>query len=233
MTNQTRRQSRSPLNRDLISRAAVRIADEAGVALVTMRRLAKSLNIEAMSLYHHVANKADLLDCMVDQVFSEMELPQLEEDWKAAMRKRASSIRQTLTNHPWSISLANSRSNPGPETLRHSEAVLRMLRTAGFSISMAAHAFSVLDSYIYGFVLQEQTKPFDTSAELDDLSVSIFGGETEATYPYLNELVAKHVLTHGYVFGKEFDFGLNLILDALERRKSEEATERSPPNLAD
>lgn len=157
---------RIPLTRQRVLRAAVALADRGGVGSLTMRKLAQDLGVEAMSLYHHVANKDDILDGIVDVVFSEIDLPSGEADWKAAMRQRAISAREALLRHPWATGLMESRSTPGPATLRHHDAVLGILRNAGFSIEMAAHAFSVLDSYIYGFALQETNLPFDTSEEL-------------------------------------------------------------------
>ena len=131
-----------------------------------MRKLAQELGVEAMSLYHHVANKDDILDGIVDVVFSEIDLPTNDIDWRAAMRQRAISARQALRRHPWATGLMESRSTPGPATLRHHDAVLGILRNAGFSIELAAHAFSVLDSYVYGFALQESSLPFQTPRNL-------------------------------------------------------------------
>src|SRR5262245_10718918 len=140
---------RAPLSKERVLRAAVRMADEGGVASLTMRKLAEDLGVEAMSLYHHVANKNEILDGMVDLVCSEIDLPARGADWKTAMRQRAISARAVLLRHPWAVGLMESRAHPGPATMQHHDAVIGSLRGAGFSIAMAAHAFSVLDSYIY------------------------------------------------------------------------------------
>jgi AcrR family transcriptional regulator len=210
---------RIPLTRQRVLGAAVALADRGGVRSLSMRKLAQELGVEAMSLYHHVANKDDILDGIVDVVFSEIDLPSGEADWKAAMRQRAISTREALLRHPWATGLMESRSTPGPATLRHHDAVLGILRTAGFSIEMAAHAFSVLDSYIYGFALQEANLPFQTTEELAAVADTILGHLPADEYPHLTELTVEHVLQPGYDYGNEYVFGLDLILDGLERAR--------------
>lgn len=207
---------RAPLTSKDVLRAAVTLADEAGVASLLVRKLAENMGVKATSLYHHVANKDEILDGMVNAVFSEIELPVSEADWKVALRQRAFSAREALLRHRWAIGLLDSRANPGPATLKHHDAVIGNLRGAGFSVVMAAHAFSVLDSYIYGFVLQELSLPFETPAELGEVAQSILE-QTAADYPYLTELTLEHVLEPGYTYGDEFAFGLELVLDGLER----------------
>jgi AcrR family transcriptional regulator len=205
------------LTRRRVLDAAVALADRGGVRSLSMRKLARELGIEAMSLYHHVANKDDLLDGMVDLVFGEIELPTGEADWKAAMRRRAVSARAALRRHPWAIGLMESRSTPGPATLRHHDAVLGILRTAGFSVALAAHAYAVLDSYIYGFALQEAGLPFQTSEELAAVGDTILSQLPAEEFPYFTEIAVEHALQPGYDFGNEFEFGLDLILDGLDR----------------
>jgi AcrR family transcriptional regulator len=185
-----------------------------------MRKLAQELGVEAMSLYHHVANKDDILDGIVDVVFSEIDLPSGEAGWKVAMRKRAISARDALRRHPWATGLMESRSTPGPATLRHHDAVLGVLRTAGFSIELAAHAYSLLDSYIYGFALQETSLPFETSEELAAVAEAILGNLSADEYPHLTEIAVEHALQPGYDYGNEFVFGLDLILDGLEKARA-------------
>src|SRR6266571_1930157 len=147
---------RAPLSRDQVLRAAVTLADEGGIGALSMRKLGQVLGVEAMSLYNHVAGKGDLLDGMIDVVFGEIGLPAGDGGgWKRAMRRRAISAREVLGRHRWAIGLMESRRSPGPATLGHHDAVLGCLRAAGFSVEMTAHAYSVLDSYIYGFALQE------------------------------------------------------------------------------
>jgi AcrR family transcriptional regulator len=207
------------LSRDRVLRAAVAFADEHGIGSLSMRKLGEVLGVEAMSLYNHVANKAQLLDGMVDLIFSEIDLPSDGSDWKAAMRARAISARQVLARHRWAIGLMESRATPGPATLRHHDRVIGILRNAGFSVGMAAHAFALLDSYIYGFALQEAGLPFDTAEETADLAQSIMAGMPADEYPHLTELAVKHVLQPGYEYGNEYEFGLELILDGLERAR--------------
>jgi AcrR family transcriptional regulator len=194
----------------------VALADAGGLGSLTMRRLAQELGVEAMSLYHHVASKDDILDGMVEQVFSEIDLPADDTDWKTAMRRRAASVRAALTRHPWAISIMESRASPGPATLRHHDAVIGCCRRAGFPIEMAAHAFSLLDSYIYGFVLQEVNLPFGEADDLDEMVGAILPDLSAEEYPHLTELTVRHVLQPGYSYGAEFDFGLGLIVDGLE-----------------
>ncbi|SDI28173.1 regulatory protein, tetR family [Sinosporangium album] len=211
------RTPRTSLSRERILAAAVQVADERGIASVTMRKVAEHLGVEAMSLYHHVANKDEILDGIVDVVFGEIELPVGQFDWKTTMRRRAVSARHVLARHPWALGLMESRRHPGPSTLRHHDSVIGSLRAAGFSIGMAAHAFSALDSYIYGFVLQESNLPFRTTEELEDMAETIVQRMPAGVYPHLAEMIADHALQPGYAYGDEFTFGLDLILDGLER----------------
>ncbi|MBT2365059.1 TetR/AcrR family transcriptional regulator C-terminal domain-containing protein [Streptomyces sp. ISL-10] len=207
--------ARTPLSRERVIRTAVAVADEKGSAALTMRAIAEPLGVEAMSLYHHVAGREDVLDGMVDAVFGEIDLPPRDADWKSAMRHRAASARAVLRRHPWAVALMDSRSRPGPATLRHHDAVIGALRAGGFSVPMAAHAFSVIDSYLYGFVIQELSLPFSGSAELDEVAGAILREMPADAYPHLTELVTEHALKPGYDYADEFTFGLTLILDAL------------------
>ncbi|MFG1782064.1 TetR/AcrR family transcriptional regulator C-terminal domain-containing protein [Rhodococcus oryzae] len=213
----TARGTRGRLSRDEVLRAAVAYADEHGIASLSMRKLGEALAVEAMSLYNHVANKDDLLDGMVDHVFGEIVMDPGASGWRQAMRLRAISAREVLSRHRWAIGLLDSRSSPGPATLRHHDAVLGSLRAGGFSVPMAAHAFAVLDSYIYGFALQEAALPFEGPQETEDLAQAILEGMPADEFPHLTELAVEHVLQPGYEFGNEFEFGLDLILDGLER----------------
>jgi AcrR family transcriptional regulator len=218
MTEKARKDAspRVPLSRQRALSAAIALADADGIAALTMRRLAQELGVEAMSLYHHVANKDDILDGMVDLVFAEIELPAEDLDWKTAMHQRASSERAAMTRHPWAISVMESRMSPGPATLRHHNAVLGACRRAGFSVTMAAHAFSLIDSYVYGFVLQETTLPFDDSTNLEEVVESMMLPYSADDYPHLVELTTEYILKPGYSYGNEFEYGLGLILDGLE-----------------
>jgi AcrR family transcriptional regulator len=217
------RTPRIPLTRERVLHAAVALADASGSETLSMRKLGDALGVEAMSLYNHVANKEDLLDGMIDVVFGEIDLPSRGEHWKTAMRQRAISARRVLSRHGWAIGFMESRSSPGPATLRHHDAVIGCLRAAGFSIELAAHAFSVLDSYIYGFALQERSLPFRTPEETAELAKDILSAVPADEYPFLAELTARHVLQPGYDYGDEFEYGLELILDGLETTSGEVA----------
>ena len=221
---------REPLSTERVLEAAVALAARDGIESLTMRKLADDLGVGAMSLYHHVPNKDELLDGMVDIVFSEIELPSTDVDWKTAMRQRAISTREVLNRHPWAVGLMESRATPGPASLRLHDAVLGCLREGGFSIEMAIQAYSVQDAYIYGFALQEKTLPFanaEESAAVAEEQVRQFVELAEqrqfATlaeeFPYLAEVVAGHVAKVGYDFTAAFEYGLDLILDALEHRR--------------
>jgi len=208
---------RRPLSRERVLRAAFERTDKDGIESLSMRKLAQELGVEAMSLYRHVRNKGEIVDGMIDLVFGEIGLPPRGADWKSAMRQRAISAREVLARHRWAIGLMESRSTPGPATLQHHDAVIGCLREAGFSIAMAAHAYSVLDSYIYGFALQQASLPFNTSDEAVEVADGILRQFPVHAYPHLTEMAVQHVLQPGYDYGDEFEFGLDLIFDSLER----------------
>jgi AcrR family transcriptional regulator len=221
---------RAPLNKERVLHAAVALAARDGIESLTMRKLAGELGAGAMSLYHYVPNKDELLDGMVDIVFSEIELPSTEDEWKTAMRRRALSTRAALNRHRWAVGLMESRTTPGPASLRLHNAVLGCLREAGFSVEMTIQAYSVQDAYIYGFALQEKNLPFDSAAEaaaVAEEQVREFAeladerqmAELAEEFPYLFEVVAGHVAKVGYDFAAAFEYGLDLILDALEKRR--------------
>ena len=208
---------RTPLSKERVLRAALVLADAGGIESLTMRKLGEKLGVEAMSLYNHVANKDDILDGIVDLVFGEIAVPSARADWKAAMRRRGISARDVLLRHPWATSLMQTRTRPGPATLRHHDSVLGSLRTAGFTVDMAAHAFSVMDGYIYGFALQQINLPSHSSEEAAELAESILRELPADEYPHLAEMIIEHALKPGYDYAEEFAFGLDLILDGLER----------------
>ncbi len=211
---------RLPLSRDRVLRAAIVLADMGGIESLTMRKLGQELQVEAMSLYNHVANKDDILDGIVDLVFSEITLPSNQVGWKMAMRQRAISTREALLRHPWATSLMQSRPKPGPATLRHHDSVIGSLREAGFTIGMAAHAFSVMDGYIYGFALQQRNLPFHTSEDIAKIAENILRELPSTEYPHFAEMIVEHALKPGYDYGDEFEFGLDLILDGLDRLRA-------------
>ena len=204
------------MNRDQVLRAAVALADETGIESLSMRKLGQTLGIEAMSLYNHVAGKEALLDGMIDLVFAEIELP-TGEDWKKALRGRAISMREALARHRWAVGLMESRTNPGATTLRQHDAVIGCLLAAGFSMELTAHAFAAVDSYVYGFALQEKGLPFDTPEQTAEMAQAMLAHFPVDEFPHLAAFTREHVMRPGYDFGAEFEFGLDLLLDGLER----------------
>jgi AcrR family transcriptional regulator len=207
-----------PLNRERILRAAIALADERGIAALTMRRLGQDLGVEAMALYKHLANKDEIIDGMLELVVAEIDLPE-DGDWKTAMRGRAVSAREVFARHPWAVTEMDSRLNPGPASLAYYDWVVGRLLDGGFSLAMAAHAFALLDSYVYGFAIQAQSLPFDTSEDAAAVAAEMASHLDPDRYPHLVALATGHVMQPGYVFGDEFGFGLELILDGLERQK--------------
>jgi AcrR family transcriptional regulator len=215
-----RAQPRGRLSRERVLRAAIAQADEGGLEAVSMRTLAELLAVAPMALYRHVANKDDLIDGMVDVVFGEFDLPSRGDDWRTAMRQRAISVREVLSRHRWAIGLMESRVNAGPANLRHHDAVIGCLRGGGFSIELAAHAYSVLDSYIYGFAMTHLNLPFKTPDEVVDVAATMLAPFPEGAYPNLVEFITEHAAKPGYDFANEFEYGLDLILDGLERARA-------------
>ncbi len=208
-------QSRPRLNAARIITAAIDVADRVGIEQLTIRRLATDLGAKPMSIYHHIAGKEAILDAMVDRVFSEIDQPPNHLDWRSAIRLRSLSAREALTRHRWAVPLMESRTSPGPETLRHHDSVIGCLRRGGFSIEMTAHAYALIDSYIYGFALQEANLPATGGDEMADLAETIIEPLPTGDYPHLTELAVEHVMKPGYDFGSEFEFGLDLILNSL------------------
>ncbi len=210
---------RAPLSRERVLRAAVALADERGLAALSMRKLAGELDVEAMSLYNHVKSKDDLLDGMIDIVFSEIEPPAAGGDWKAELRKRALSTREALRRHRWAVGEMEGRTDHGLANLRLHDAVLGCLRAAGFSVEMTVHAYSMQDAYIYGFCLQEtdmaSQTPEDFAAEARR-QMSAYE-DALADFPHLLEVVGGHVAKVGYDYDTEFLFGLDAILERLEQ----------------
>jgi AcrR family transcriptional regulator len=209
---------REPLSRQRVLRGAMAVADAAGVRALTIRSLAAELGVKPMSVYYYVANKSEILDGIVDEVFGEIDLPPAHDgDWRSEIRRRAGSARQVLSRHPWAIALLESRKTPGPATLRHHDAMIGILRKAGFSVEMTAHAYALLDSYVYGFAIQEAALPFDGPETVAEVAGPIMEQFPRRDYPHLVEMATEYILQPGYDFGNEFEFGLNVILDALTR----------------
>ena len=209
--------SRPRLSRESVLRGAVAVADTGGIGALTMRSLADALEVKPMSIYHHVANKDDVLDGIVDIVFSEIDLPAIGGDWHAEMRRRASSARAAMRRHPWAIGLVETRTSPGPATLKHHNAVIGTLRQAGFSVVMTAHAFALIDAYVYGFALSEATLPVNGPETVTEVAGRMMDQYSPEDYPHLVEFTVEHVMKPGYDYGAEFEFGLDLVLDGLAR----------------
>jgi AcrR family transcriptional regulator len=212
--------ARLRLSKERVRDAALRIADQGGLSGLTIRSLAEELGAKPMSVYYYVASKDELLDLLVDVVFEEIELPDPEGDWQVEMRRRACSTRDRLKVHSWAIGLLESRTTPGPATLRHHDAVLACLRHAGFSLELTAHAYAIIDSYVYGFALQEAALPFEGPDSVGDVAGPIMELVATGAYPTMVEMARSYYLQPGYDFADEFEFGLDLILDGLALRHS-------------
>ena len=208
---------RAPLSRERVLRAAIDLADRSGLGALTMRRLGQELGVEAMSLYNHVANKDDILDGIVDLVLGDIEVPPTGTHWKAAMRQRAISAHEVLLAHPWAALQIMSRFNIGLGMTRYLDSTLGRLRDGGFSVEGAMDAWHALDSHIYGFTLQELSLPF-AAEEAPQVSADVLGQLSAERYPHVVEVIT-HVIRSGRV--EDFEFGLDLILDGLERIHAE------------
>lgn len=208
---------RPTLNRAKVIAAAIELADEIGVEALTIRKLADKLDVGAMTIYHHVPSKEEIIDGMVEVVFAAIEKPPSDVDWKTAMRQRCISARQVLNRHKWAAPLMESRMSPGPANLSHHDAVVGCLRNGGLSIQMAAHAYAILDSFVYGFAFEEATLPAIGAEAFSEVADQMAASSWADEYPHLAELTFEHVLQPGYSFGDSFEFGLDLILDGLDR----------------
>ena len=215
-TKQTR--PRVPLTRELVLQTALRLADQGGLESLSMRKLGQELGVEAMALYYHFANKDEVLDGIVDLVWAQIDLPVAGDAWRTAMRRRAISVQDVLARHRWAIGLMESRRNPGPANLRHHDAVIGNLRAAGFEMAMVAHAYSLLDGYIYGYALDQDEpavrRPRTTSRRWRRSMLEPF---PEGEYPNMVAFITEHAMQPGYDFANEFEWGLDVVLDGVER----------------
>jgi AcrR family transcriptional regulator len=211
-TSSTR--ARAPLSRELVLRTALKLADDGGIEALSMRKLGQALGVEAMAVYYHFANKEEVLDGIVDLVFAEIELPADRSNWRTVLRAQSISTRAALRRHPWAITLMESRMTPGPANLRTHEDTLTVLLDAGCSAVMAVHAYNLVDSYVLGFALQEVNFPFSNAEELAAMSEEILANLQADEYPN-SARVARELLTSGFDYADEFEFGLDLILDAI------------------
>lgn len=206
------RAPRNTLSRDLLVAGAVELADAEGIAALTIRALAAQLGVKPMAIYHHVANKDEILDAIVDAVYAEVYVPVATGDWREELTRRSLSMHEALGRHPWAVSLMDTRVNAGPANLASHEAVLEVLLTAGFSLQATAHAYATLDAFVYGFVLQEVSLD---SIDLHDSAQEVVAGMNLAGYPRLAQFASEHVMQEGYAFSDSFEVGLNLTLDGL------------------
>ncbi len=220
MATEKKESKRRPLSRDRVLDAALRLADKQGVEALSMRSLGRALGVEAMSLYRYVKNKDELLDGIVDRVVSKIEVPPAGSEWRAAMRGRARSARRAFVRHPWAAALFEARlEHQTPVRLGYANAVLGLLREGGFSVSAAYRAFLLVDSYLYGFIMQE------TSWRVEDGDLSRAAQESAVlmiseAYPHLAEVMAYTSSANAEApisLDTEFDHGLERVLDALER----------------
>ncbi len=214
---------RTPLSRERVLDGGVALADRIGVMSFTIRKLADELGTRPMTIYHHVDGKDAILDGMIDRVFAAIDLPPDDQPWKDAVRARCVSARSVLARHPWATPLMESRSSPGPETLAHHDAMLGTFRRGGLSLPLTAHAYAILDSYVYGFALQEATLVVEADVDLVDLAEGMLAALAE--YPHMAEFTTGHVLQPGYDFTSSFEFGLDLLLDGLAEAAAREASE--------
>lgn len=219
------------LTRERVLCAAVKLADEGGLEDLSMRELGRETGVEAMSLYNHVSSKDDLLDGMVDLVVKEISLPAVGTDWRQFMVQRALSARQAFTRHPWAAALVDSRIHSGPVRLRYLESVIGTLRGAGFTVELAARAFSLVDSYVYGFCRQSSHVDEADSGGVDAAEAFLRVLQQEE-YPNLAEMAAMQATGSGYDEVSDFEFGLNLILDGLQRILEADPSKRQAPTVA-
>ncbi|KGN31483.1 AcrR family transcriptional regulator [Knoellia sinensis KCTC 19936] len=208
-------QPKVTLTRERVVAEAVALADESGLGSLSMRALATRLGVEAMSLYHHVRNKDELLDAMIDVVFGEMHPPRPRARWRPELRRRSVSGREALRRHRWAVGLMDARRTPGPASIAHHDAVLGCLFAGGFSLVAAGTAFALLDAHLYGFLVQENALPFETEAELADIGAAIIGPEVRAAFPHFTRYAEERAMQPGYRFADEFERTLDLTLDAV------------------
>jgi len=218
------REKRPTLTRQRVLEGAMALADEIGLEALTIRRLADALGTKPMTIYYHVPSKEEIIDGMVEMVFAQIEKPPTDLEWKPAMRVRCMSARTVIKRHPWAAPLMESRMSPGPENLGHHEAVLACLRRGGLSYPMMAHAYAILDGFIYGFCFDEAVLPAQGAGdEFAELTGDIAASFDPGAYPHLVDFSVNHVFQPGYNFGDSFEFGLDLILEGVERAAERES----------
>jgi AcrR family transcriptional regulator len=197
--------------------AAIKLADAGGIEALSMRKLGRELGVEAMALYHHFASKNQLIEGMIDHVHGEIKAPLGKTSWEVFMRERAKSAFQVLSHHPWASSIMESGVAPGPATLKDSESMIRCFRQAGFGVAMTVHAVTVLNIYIYGAAAQFAKLSFSTADQAAGVSADIQSQFPSDAYPYLAEMITEHMMQSRYNPVDEFLFGLELVLEGIER----------------
>ena len=207
--------ARPSLSRDQVLDGAVALADDVGIDALTIRRLATALGTKPMSIYRHVPSKEQIIDGMVERVFAEIERPPADGDWIDALRRRCLSAKAALNRHPWAAPLMEARTSPGPETLGHHDAMVACLRRGGLSWQMVAHAYAMLDAFIFGFSLQEATLPSHAEGEFVAAAEDLVIAMDADAYPHLVAFTAEHVFQPGYDFSDSFEFGLDVILEGV------------------
>ena len=209
----TRRAPRNTLTRERVLTGALEIADVRGLEALTIRGLAEHLGVRPMSIYHYVATKDDLLDALVDAVFEELYLPSASGEWRDELTRRAASVREMLSRHPWALAVLESRPQPGPASLAGHEAVLDILHEAGFSVEASGHAFAVLDAFVFGFALQDLML---RSAGLADSAADVRAGMNLRRHPRLDEIAQHYAQAADYPLDRSFEIGLRIALDGIE-----------------
>ena len=208
---------RPPLSRERVLEAAIGLADAGGIESLSMRKLAGALGVEAMTLYYYVANKDEILSAIVDMVVSEFELPNPEADWKAAIRRTAISAFEVLQRHPWAASLMLHGTTVSTARLRYMDAILGSLRRGGFSADLTDHAYHALDSHIMGFTLWVVSMNLGTEEDLAAMAKQFLQEFPIDDLPHLGEHIQQHMRPRDPSDEGDFAFGLDLILDGLER----------------
>src|SRR3954452_15325090 len=214
---------RLPLSRDRILRAALELADEGGIDALTMRKLGQVLGFEAMSLYNHVANKDDLLRGVIDLVLGETEPPSPDGRWSEAIRSSAISVHGALTRHPWACPLLMSPGYIRPARLAYMDSLLGRLRDAGFSADETYHAYHVLDAHIFGFSLWQANHSYN-AVQVSNMAAEFARMIPVDVFPYLHEHGEQHFADGPHREVSAFEFGLDFILDGLEKIRVTEQT---------
>jgi AcrR family transcriptional regulator len=209
-----------PLSKERVLRAGLRLVDEHGLEALSMRKLANKLGVEAMSLYNHVENKDDLVGGILGLVESEIEAPRVDGDWKAEVRRSVVSAHEAFSRHPWAAQIWMSSPQGADRGTQRAEAMLRSLREAGFSEGLTYHAFHVLNAYSLGYTLQESSFGFDLE-QIEQLAARFLRDFPTDEYPYLAEHIRQHTEPGEHRHGN-FEFGLDLLLDGLERLRDAE-----------